>query len=151
MNEHLKNLRETLKNIKETMKTPILIDPSTYEMKRLMDEIRRENRTFDQFGNIQHEDSLRFILTKDNYYVADARDWIHRQMADEMGIKGFNYAMGGLRFDGTLWLYKYMFMEDLIGYKKLIAFLSDEELNKFLESTRFYKVVAPLMTKIVWC
>lgn len=141
---------ELNKNESVIQKSPILINPSLQEIKKLIYDISRDKRLTNQFGDTQKQDSLRFVVTKDNYYVADARDWVHRQILKEFNINptSTDYFLGGLHDDGYLWFYKYQFLADFMQYKRPIAFLSDEEVKDIFKSNYFYKIIAPLVTEI---
>jgi hypothetical protein len=80
----IKKIHELLCEITES-KPPLLIDPSTYEIRKLM--YNGNSATTNQFGDTQYEEFVRFILDSDFYYVADGRYWTHDQMLEEKCLK----------------------------------------------------------------
>lgn len=145
INKYLNMILEQTK-----VKTPILINPSLPEIKKKLYESKRLH------GHTPS--SLRFIMwrrtTLDNksesgYYIADAEEWVHRQMKDEMKIPpATDYVFGEFTDDGYLWFYRYMLYDYLNITNSDRVFHTPKEVIDLFKTTELYKVIKPIINKI---
>jgi len=128
--------------------TKPLMNPSLPEIRKLLVNSVKNSKIYSNWRNDGQED-IRFVFTPNNWYVADANEWIHGDIIKEFNISySSNYVCGGITYDGYLWFYKYMLLDFLnypVGNR---AFKPSEEIIDLFKSTHFYKLIKPIVTDI---
>lgn len=147
------NMIKRIKNILEQVitKSHILFNPTLSEIKKLIRQsIRNVDSQYAQWKNDGGED-VRFFVKGNNYYVADANEYTHRDIAVELGrdvLAEDDLILGGIKEDGYVWFYKYMLLDYLKYPLGKRAWIPDDETKDMFKSTDFYKVIAPMVTDI---
>lgn len=126
-------------------KSSILINPSLKEIKDKLREIH----------NISHHKyaSVRFVIDKqENYYIANADEWIHDEIIKEMGINKTDNITGEFTEefteDGYLWFHKYMTFHHFDITDPNRVFMSPEEIINLFKRTKMYQVIKSIITKV---
>jgi hypothetical protein len=132
-------------------KSHILFNPTLSEIKKLIRQsIRNADAEYAQWKNDGGED-VRFFVKGDKYYVADANEYTHTDIAVELGrdvLAEDDLILGGIKEGGYVWFYKYMLLDYLKYPLGKRAWIPDDETKNMFKSTDFYKVIAPMVTDI---
>jgi hypothetical protein len=122
-------------------KSPVLINPSLKEIKDKLREIHN-------LSNHKYA-SVRFVIDKnENYYIANADEWIHAEIIRDVRINREENIEGELTEDGYLWFYKYTVFKHFDVTYPDRAFTEPEETINLFKRTKLYQVIKPMITKI---
>jgi hypothetical protein len=106
-------------------KSPILFSPTLSEINKMLREAEGH--------------SLRFLINPktQDYYIADASEWVHPEMLRELKLSSAGYVRGGFDGKGYAWFNR----ASLLG--KI-----HQEIMEFFKGTSLYNVLKPIITKI---
>lgn len=118
-----------------TERSDILINPSSYDVKKLMNNVNPNNI----------KKLLRIVISSNgNYYVADGFDKLHMTIETEMEVYNERNILATFNKDGIMDIYRVT----LEGYFNVYNKDDDYLLNLF-KSTEFHKNMKSIINRII--